>query len=402
MEKLFKSLNNQSKGVVLKKFNQKKQIVKELYFNGPKPNSSLSNKINLSTPKINSLLIELIEDGLVVDIGQGNSSGGRRPNIYSLVNKGFYVVGISLGVQKTSISVFNSNNEDVTGPKYFPVKIKSDFGIFTEINNCLNKILNSFGIDRRKIIVGGIEMPGLVNSEKGHNLTYFKDHTNLQEELTSLFEFPVFFENDAKLRTFTEQHYGLAKGKENALMVYIDWGVGLGMLINGQLHIGNSGYAGEFGHLPIVDNGILCKCGKHGCLETIASGTAIARLAKEGIKAGSPSLLKDIVEKDIERIDTSMVIQAANDGDQFAISILSDVAYWLGKGMAHLIQIFNPRLIIIGGVVADAKKFMIAPIQQAIHTYSNHDISNDTEIKFSKLGAKAGVLGASSYALEKL
>lgn len=400
MKELFKTTRIQSYGVEQKKFNQKKQIIKSIYFNGPLANSELASRLGLSTPKINSLLVELIADNLITDNGQGDSSGGRRPNMYGLAENGFYVAGITIDVHKTTISIFNSHNAEISGPHFFPFNIQSGIGVFKDVNRSLNEVVEKTGIDRGKVITAGIEMPGLVNSLEGWNKTYFPDR-NLYKEFLKIFEFPVFFENDAKVRTFAEQHFGLAKGRENVLMVHIGWGVGLGIIIHGQLYSGNSGFAGEFGHLPIVDNGILCKCGKKGCLETIASATAIARLAKEGIMEGNSSLLKGLVDKNIDRIETSTVIKAANSGDQFSISILTNVGFWLGKGIAHLIQIFNPELIIIGGIAAEAGLFMKAPIQQAIHTYSNHDISNDTEISFSNIGAKAGVMGAAAYALEK-
>jgi predicted NBD/HSP70 family sugar kinase len=168
------------------------------------------------------------------------------------------------------------------------------------------------------------------------------------------------------------------------------------------LYSGKSGYSGEFGHLPIVDNGILCACGKRGCIETMVSAVAISRMAKEGIQKGNLSLITDLVQNDLEKIDISIVIQAANQGDQFAISLFSEAGHWLGRGIAYLIQIFNPELIIIGGRVAEANQFIQAPIQQAINTFSNRDISNNTEIKFSELGSKAGTIGVAAYALEKL
>jgi len=401
MKTLFKTSGIQSFGVEQKKVNQKKQILKAIYFNGSLANSELARQLNLSTPKINSLLLELIEDGLVVDNGPGDSSGGRRPNIYGLVNDGFYVAGISIGIRHTTISVFNSNNIDISGPRVFPVNIHDGLQAFKSASDCLDTVLQQCGIERSKIIVGGVEMPGLVNIQEGRNRTHFPEVENLNIELAKVFEFPVFFENDSKIRTYAEQYFGLAKGRENVLMVLIDWGVGLGMILNGQLYTGKSGFAGEFGHLPIIDNGILCQCGKQGCLETIASATAIARLAKEGLLSGKSSLLHGLVE-DIDKIETDTVIKAANAGDQFSISVLTNVAYWLGKGIAHLIQIFNPELIIIGGKVTGASQFMSAPIQQAIHTFSNHDISNDTEIKFSLLGPKAAVIGIAAYALDKL
>jgi predicted NBD/HSP70 family sugar kinase len=402
MEHLFKNTGGQSQAVELKKTSHKKQLLRAIYFDGPLSNSELSKIVKLSTPKINSLLIELIDDGLVKDLGRGDSSGGRRPNIYGLLEDGFYVVGITINITRTIISIFNACNEEVSGPHYFPIKMQSDIRIFSDVNKAMEKVVNESNILRDKILVAGIELPGLINQKQGINKTYFPHVSDLYEELRKIFGIPVYFNHDSKVRTFAEQHFGLAKNKKNVLMLQVDWGLGLGIIINGKLYPGKSGFSGEFGHLPIADNGVLCSCGKQGCLETIASATAIARMAKEGIKKGSSSLIQELVGGDTDKIEISNVIQAANLGDQFAISLFSEAGYWLGRGIAYLIQIFNPELIIIGGRVAEASQFIQAPVQQAIQTFSNHDISNDTEIKFSELGSKAGTMGAAAYALERL
>ena len=402
MEKLFKNTGSQSQAIELKKTGHKKQILRAIYFNGPLSNSELSKRIKLSTPKVNSLLIELIDDELVKDLGRGDSSGGRRPNIYGLIEDGFYVVGVTINVNRTIISIFNSNNKEVSGPHYFPIKMQSDITIFNQVNEKLEQVVKESNILNEKILVAGIELPGLINQKLGINKTYFPQVTNLFEELKKIFGIPVYFAHDSKVRTFAEQHFGLAKNKKNVLMLQADWGLGLGMIIDKKLYLGKSGYSGEFGHLPIVDNGVLCSCGKQGCLETIVSANAIVRMAKEGIKNGSSSLINELVNRDLDNIEIATVIQAANSGDQFAISIFTEVGRWLGRGIAYLLQIFNPELIIIGGRVAEASQFILAPIQQAIHTYSNRDISNDTKIEFSELGSKAGTMGAAAYALEKI
>ena len=259
-----------------------------------------------------------------------------------------------------------------------------------------------YAADRKKVIAVGIELPGLVDQEKHINKTYFPNVPNLDLKIGEIFGFPVYFDNDARMRTFAEQHFGLARGRQHVLMVHIDWGIGLGLIVNGQLYGGKSGFSGEFGHIPMAENGILWHCGKIGCLETIASAPAIARQAREGVENGTSSLMTTLVEGDISKITTTTVIEAARMGDHFSISLLTQAGFWLGKGIAQLMQVFNPELIIIGGKVAEASPFMLAPIQQAILTYTNNDISNDTEILFSLLGVKAGTIGAAAFAVEKL
>ncbi len=401
METLFdRKINFQ--GVGLKKVGQMKHIVRQLYFNGPMSNAELSRNLNLSTPKINSLLRDLIGQKLVMELGQGYSSGGRRPVIYGLIKDSFYVVGITVNIYFSIISVFNAHNQEITGPHTVPVSMQKDFNIFSRIHHCLQEIMEKVNIPAEKVIAAGIELPGLVDREKYINKTYFPEIENLHHKIGDIFGIPVFIDNDARMRTFAEQQFGLAKGKQNVLMVHMDWGVGLGLILNGQLYTGKSGFSGEFGHIPLSENGMLCQCGKLGCLETLASATAITLQAREGIEKGNSSLLPALVNNELEKIETNTVIQAACLGDQFSISLLSNVGFWLGKGIAHLIQIFNPELIIVGGKLAEASQFILAPIRQAIYTYSNQDISNDTEIMFSVLGVKAGTIGAAAFAVEKL
>jgi len=256
MEKLFKNTGNQSQAVEIKKTGHKKHILRAIYFNGPLSNSELSKLIKLSTPKINSLLVELIKDGLVKDLGRGDSSGGRRPNIYGLVEDGFYVVGITININRTIISIFNSNNQEVSGPHFFPIKMQSEIEIFHQVNDKLEQVVKESNIDREKILVAGIELPGLINQKQGINKTYFPEVLNLYEELRNIFGIPVYFNHDSKVRTFAEQHFGLAKNKKNVLMLQADWGLGLGIIVNGKLYAGRSGFSGEFGHLPIADNGV--------------------------------------------------------------------------------------------------------------------------------------------------
>lgn len=402
MEKLFKYSGSQSVTVESKKTWHKKQILRALYFGSSLSNAELSALLNLSTPKINSLLLEMIEEGLVDELGRGDSSGGRRPNMYGLKSNGFFVVGITININRTIVSVFNSKNEVVSGPHFFPIKMQPDLEIFKKVNEALEELISGSQIPREKILVTGIELPGLIDLKKGINRTYFPDIENLFDELRTIFGTEVYFNHDSKVRTFAEQHFGLAKNKKHVLMLQADWGLGLGIITNGKLYSGKSGYSGEFGHLPIVENGVLCGCGKKGCLETMVSAVAIAQMAREGIIKGNSSLITEIVHNDLGKIDISTVTQAAKLGDQFAVSLFANAGHWLGKGIAYLIQIFNPELIIIGGSVAEAGQFIMAPVQQAIYTYSNHDISSDTEIKFSELGSHAGTMGIAAYALEKL
>lgn len=385
-----------------KNISQKRKIIKHLFLYGAMTNTEIGKFVKLSTPKIISLLNELKNDGFVEELGQANSSGGRRPNLYGNKDDAFYIVGISINIYKTSVSIFNAKNQKVIGEQILSLTISHGLSIIDPIVGFTENIIRENQIPRDKILGIGIEMPGMVDSETGINKTYMVSDRPLAEVFQEKFGMEVLIENDAKTRAFAELRFGLAHSKRNVLVIHLDWGIGLGIIVNGKLYKGRDGFAGEFGHLPMVDNGILCKCGKQGCLETIASGTAIVRMAREGMKAGRSSFLAQLLDEDLEKIEIRNVVQAASMGDQYSISILANVGHWLGKGFAYLIQIFNPELIILGGRMAEAGQFIMPPIQQSIHSFCNPELSNEIEIRISELGSQAGTQGAASLLLERV
>lgn len=379
---------------------QKRKIIKHLFLYGAMTNTDLGKYVKLSTPKIISLLNELKAEGLIEELGQGNSSGGRRPNLYGNKEDAFFIVGISINIYKTSVSIFNAKNQRITDDHILPLTISHGTSIIDPIVDFTESIIAEKQIPRDKILGVGIEMPGMVDSSTGINKTYMVSETPVAEVFSKKFGLEVLIENDAKTRAFAELRFGAAHGQRNVLAIHLDWGIGLGIIVNGKMYRGRDGFAGEFGHLPMVENGILCKCGKQGCLETIASGTAIARMAVEGLKAGRSSFLGQLINDDQEKVEIRKVVQAALMGDQYSISILANVGHWLGKGIAYLIQIFNPELIILGGRMSEANQFILPPIQQAIHSFCLPDLGNNIEIKVSELGSQAGIQGVAALLLE--
>jgi len=182
------------------------------------------------------------------------------------------------------------------------------------------------------------------------------------------------------------------------MVIDIGWGVGLGMIIQGELFRGHSGYAGELSHIPISYSNTLCECGKRGCLETEATLRVVAKKAMEEMKTGKVSSLT-LLENPQEMSESIMA--AANQGDQYAIELLSDMGLKIGKAIAILIHIVNPELIILGGRGAEVGKILIAPIQQALNRYCIPRLSEHTEVKVSKLGYDASLIAAAALVMEK-
>ena len=209
---------------------------------------------------------------------------------------------------------------------------------------------------------------------------------------------PVFMDNDSSLIALTELKLGSARGRKNAMVINFGWGVGLGMIINGKIFRGNNGFAGEFSHIPLFDNNKLCSCGKSGCLETEASMLVILEKAKEELSKGKVSMIKKIPD-DFEEA-SSAIISAALNGDQLAFELLSRTAYNIGRGIAILIHILNPELVVISGRGAVSGNMLLPPIQQAVNKYCIPRLAEYTDIEVSTFSNKAELIGAAALVVE--
>lgn len=398
-ETYIKELNN----IERKKFFQKLKIIKLLYLKGAQSNADICEYFNISSPTSIALLNELIAEGYIEKQGRGHSIGGRKPDLYGLQDNSLFVLGIEMGQYNTRMAIFNNRNEPVTELQTFPIRISQDLAILEDLYECAMNLIFSSGIDSNKLLGIGISMPGLMGVKEGRNHTYLptpQEGESLQQLLEMKFKKPVFLQNDVKAATLAEYRFGLAQGRRDVLVISMDWGIGIGMIVDGKLRTGTSGFAGEFGHIPLVEDGQLCYCGKIGCLETVASGAALARMAIAGIKSGQSTQLSRLAGNDIDKIEPKVIIDAAHNGDQYAINILSELGLNLGKGIAILIQLFNPELIILGGKMAAARQYITIPIQQSINTYCMTQLREKTTIAMSTLGPHAGILGAVATVME--
>jgi len=388
-----------------RKYVQKLKIVKHLYVKGAKTNADICGRFQISAPTSTAMLSELMAEGLVEKQGLGKSIGGRKPELYGLRDKSLFVLSIHMEKYKTRMAIFDNNNTPVTGVQTFPIEVTQDLSALNQVHAQATQLIEAAGIDPKKLIGIGINMPGLVASKEGNNHTYLRvpeGSDSLQQVLEQLFGKPVYIQNDVKSATLAEYRFGLAHGLRDVLVLSMDWGVGLGMILDGKLRSGASGFAGEFGHIPLVEDGRLCHCGKRGCLETVASGSAVVRNAQEGIRAGENTLLQALSASEIDQLELDQVIRAAHDGDQFAINILAEVGLNLGKGIAILIQLFNPELIILGGDIAQAQPFVVPAIQQAITIYCMKQLRENTRIVVSELGRDAMILGSVATVMENV
>ncbi|WP_257668217.1 ROK family protein [Parapedobacter tibetensis] len=387
-----------------KNYSYKIKLVRGIIEKNGMTNADICRHLNISSPKSLALINELIVAGILEQKEKAGSIGGRRPVLNTIKNESLLILCIEIERFKVKLTIVDNNNRLKSTQSHSFLLSKNQSSI-PKLHELIVNFIAYSELSWNRIVGIGISMPGLVNHKEGKNYTYLVNsdgEDSLQERISKHFNKPVFIINDVKCAAIAEHKFGLAKNKQDVLVILMDWGIGLGVITDGELMNGTAGFSGEMGHMPFVEDGTLCYCGKKGCLETVASGIALARMAKEGIQSGQDSLLNALSDREIENIEPHLVINAANQGDQYAISILSYLGEKLGKGIATLIQLFNPELIILGGKIAEAKEYITIPIQQSINTYCMQPIRDIVKVELSQLGAEAGAMGAARVFLDQL
>jgi len=346
------------------------------------------------------MLTELIDEDFVLETGYATSTGGRRPQMYSLREDVMYTVSVAMDQFVTRIAIMDMQNTPVIKVEKFELALYNNSSSLSTLAEKIHTYIKESGIDANKIIGIGIGMPGFVDVLKGINYSFLDaENQSINQYITSKTGFPVFIDNDSRLIALAELSFGRLSDKKNAMVINIGWGVGLGLVVNGELFRGQNGFAGEFSHIPLFSNNKLCSCGKMGCLETEASLFAVIEKAKEGLKSGHLSHIKELPEKDYEQA-CEIIIAAAKKGDKFAIEILSDAGYSIGRGLAVLIHLLNPEIIILSGRGSFAGKIWQAPIQQALNEHCIPRLAIGTEIQVSDLGYNAELIGAAALVME--
>lgn len=391
-----------SSGVALKNKTLKKLIFSFLDKTDSSSITELSKELNISVPKTTSLVNELIEDGLISDYGKIDSTGGRKASMYGLVSDACFFLGVDVKKYYVNIGLMDFKKHLVTQKNRIPFRLENTPESLAQLIQLIQGFIKEAQVKKDKILSMGINLSGRINHTIGYSYSFF----HFQEEPLSAFienkiGINTYIENDSRAMAYGEFMCGEVHNEKNVLFVNIDYGIGLGILIDGKVYYGKSGFSGEFGHMPFFENEIICHCGKKGCLETEASGTSLIRRFRERIEKGSSSgIMKKI--KHAGDITLTDIIQAANAEDMLCIELLAEIGEKLGKGLAVLINVFNPELIILGGTLSETGDYLRLPAKSAINKYSLSLVNTDTQLKLSKLGEKAGILGACLLARNKV
>ena len=394
---LLKDLKQESKNS-----SQKKRIITYYIHNGNSTITDLAKVLDLSIPTVTKLVEDMCSSGILNSYGKLETAGGRHPQLYGLNPDACYFVGVDIRRFCVNIGLINFNGELVGNQMNVPYNFENSPKGLDNLCDIIRTFISSLIVEKDKILDISINVSGRVNPDSGYSYSWFNfGEDPLSQVMTDKIGIDVYIDNDTRAMTYGEYLRGNINEKKDMLFVNLSWGLGLGIIIDGKLYKGKSGFAGEFGHTPAYNNEIICHCGKKGCLETEASGSAMYRKLVERHKNSEKSFLSDLIDAGKE-ITLENLIDAINHEDVLCIELAEELGYELGKNIAGLINIFNPELVVIGGVLSQLGDYVLLPIKTAVRKHSLNLVNRDTTIRLSSLKDRAGIIGACMMARSRI
>ena len=316
------------------------------------------------------------------------------------------VIGIDLGGTKISAALVGSAGEIIARDYRETQAAEGPQAVVGRMLDGARRVMAQAGVTQAQVTAVGVVAPGPLDVEAGvvmspPNLPGW-NHVPLKQLIEDDLGITTFLENDANAAALGEFRFGAGRGIEHMIYVTASTGIGGGLILDGKLYHGASGMAGEIGHQTLVPYGPLCGCGNRGCLEALASGTAIARQARERVARGVPTLMADLAGGDPECFTAKLVAEAARQGDVEAREILAEAMNYLGIGMANLVNLFNPQLIVIGGGLTNIGDALFEPVRRAIDRHAFRAQARAVRVVRAELGDDVGVLGAAAVALAQI
>jgi glucokinase-like ROK family protein len=360
----------------------------------------------LSAPTVSRIIEDLLAEGLVREIGEGVSQGGRRPTLLKFSDQKNFIIGIDLGT--TNIyGVLSDFDAKIIAEVRTPTHIEEGFaGVMKRTADVIAELIAEPSVANKRIYGIGMAVAGLINRKR--NIVEFSPdfhwhNVDVVESLSRVHHYPIIFDNVTRVMAMGERWFGLGKQSKNFICVNVGYGIGAGIIIDGKPLYGPLGMAGEFGHITLdKDSFVQCECGNYGCLEALASGNAIAKSAHKRLLEGERSLLLEMCGGEISKVTAEMVANAAKQGDGVAWNVFERAMEYLGIGIAGLVNLFSPEAVVIGGGVAQAGDILFEKVRKTVNARSLNMISSNVLIRPATFGLKTAVMGAVSLILSEV
>ena len=375
-DELLKHIRN-----INKKSSVQGRILEQFVSQGTFTIPEMSKAVGVSLPTATSAINELIKAGLVREVGKKDISSGRIPMAYDLVPNAGYFVGVNPEMDCLALAASDFCGNLITEKVRVPYTYENTPENLEQVAKIINDFIATLPFAKEEILQICVNIAERVNPFEGnaYNMFTFLEES-LTSKLTKLIQIPVCIENDTRSMTFAEFIKGRSKGLKNVIFANVCWGLAIGIIIDGKLYYGKSGYSGEFGHMTAYNNNIICHCGKIGCIETEVSGRALKRKLTEKILNGKTSILSDKVLNKKEELTLQDLLDAIAKEDVLSLATLQTIADELGKQLAGVINIFNPEMLVIGGEMSVTGDYLTLPVRMGIKKFSLNIMNEDSQI----------------------
>jgi N-acetylglucosamine repressor len=372
-------------------------VLKTIYNQDRISRADIARATRLTKTTVSSIVADLIQDGLVTETGLGTSDGGKPPILLSLVDGARHFIGIDLANSEFRGATVNLRG-DIVHSFSLPVNEADGEAALELIYTLIDRLLTA----STKPVGGiGIGTPGLMDPQNGVirqavNLNW--RNLPLRQLLVERYGLPCYIANDCQAAALGEYTFAHNSLISNLVVVKVGRGIGSGIVLNGQLYYGDGYGAGEIGHLVVVEDGEICACGSRGCLETVASTKAITRQARQ-VALGNPNSPIHRFASTIQEIDTGVVLQAMQAGDEDLRAIITTAGEYLGMAIANLVVVLNVQHIVIAGSLARFGEAILEPIQRTMKNCSMSTLADSTKVHISSLGQDIVIKGAAALLL---
>ena len=371
---------------------------------GPISRAEIARTIGLSITTVMKITEEFSHKQFVQDVGKGESSGGKRPELLELIPDSKYIIGVGVGRSKTNVLMMN-----LAGEVFIREIMETGGTVVPEVwisrlIQVIENVIRESGLPEKRILGMGIGMPGILDEESGKVLFSpdFKwENVDMLTPIRERFKMDITIENANRALAMGEYYFGAGVDSRNFLVVNLGHGIGSAIMREGEFYRGSSGSSGEIGHIILEKNGPKCNCGNKGCLEAIASGNAIARDAKIAVLEGNASKIMELVNGDINRIEAKTVFEAAHLGDQMAIQITERAMQYIGIGLANYINLLDPDLIILFGGLTNAGDIFLKKIKEVLRERQMKFAGRQVKLVISQMGENGTAVGSASLVLKK-
>ncbi len=362
----------------------------------------LAKELDCSIPTIAKFVNDMMKEGIISNYGKLETGEGRPPALYGLNPQAGYFIGVDIKKFSLDIALMDLIGDVVLIQEDIPFHMENTEACLDSLCTAIRKFIDEAEFDHDNLMEVCVNISGRVNPEVGRSYVLFNfNERPLAEELTERVGCPVCIDNDTRAMAYGEMMKGAVKEEKDIIFINLSWGLGSGLILDGDVYTGKSGFSGEFGHFNVFDNEIICQCGKRGCLETEVSGAALYRKLLSCVRDGKQSILsKRILEG--QPLTLGDIIDATNREDVLCIELVEEIGQKLGRYLAGLINLLNPELVVLGGVLSLTGDYLLQPVITAVRKYSLNLVNRDTAIVLSALGNRCGVIGACLLARKKL